>query len=337
MDSSADLAFTDLAFTDLAFVWPWALGLLPLFWLLNKLLRHRLNAASKASGALKLPLVALPLNAIKKPVASKQPAINFKLLPKLSWRGWVWVLLVLALMRPEWQRPEVEVTFESRQILLLIDISGSMNQPLQGQTRLDQVKRVVRDFIQQRPNDNLGLLVFGGQAYLYVPLTLDHNLLIQQLQALQPGMAGSGTAIGDALGLGVYNLRQAKGKPAMVLLTDGANNAGQLSPPEALVMAAAAAIPTHLVVVDLDIDPELAAGILTTGGEVFSAYSSQELAQVYQRIHQLEPQTQVRYLRPAFSLAFIPLLLALLVTLLVAASQFSLVQSLVFKRKSADE
>lgn len=336
MDSSANLAVINLAL-----VWPWALVLLPLPWLLARLLGRGFNAAGgKASSALKLPLFELPLSSEQpssKPSLLAKPNFLTKLLTRLSWRGWVWVLLVLALMRPEWQRSEVEVTFESRQILLLVDISGSMNELLQGRTRLDQVKQVVRDFIQQRPNDNLGLLVFGGQAYLYVPLTLDHNLLIQQLQALQPGMAGSGTAIGDALGLGVYNLRQAKGKPAMVLLTDGANNAGQLSPPEALVMAAAAAIPTHLIVVDLDIDPELAAGILTTGGEVFSAYSSQELAQVYQRIHQLEPQTQVRYLRPAFSLAFIPLLLALLVTLLVAASQFSLVQSLVFKRKSADE
>ena len=328
MDSSANLAL----------IWPWALVLLSLPWLLNRWFNA---AGGKASGALKLPLFELPVNSnaslSEAPLNAKQPVPKIKRLTWLSWRGWVWVLLVLALMRPEWQQPEVAVTFESRQILLLVDISGSMNELLQGRTRLDQVQQVVRDFIQQRPNDSLGLLVFGGQAYLYVPLTLDHNLLIQQLQALQPGMAGSGTAIGDALGLGVYNLRQAKGKPAMVLLTDGANNAGQLSPPEALVMAAAAAIPTHLVVVDLDIDPELAAGILTTGGEVFSAYSSQELAQVYQRIHQLEPQTQVRYLRPAFSLAFIPLLLALLVTLLVAASQVSLVQSWVSKRKSANE
>lgn len=318
MDSSANLAL----------VWPWAVVLLPLPWLLA----HWFRAANQAGDALKLPCVELPLNS-DLPASKPRFLRLFNLFRQLGWRGWLWGLLVLALMRPEWQQPEVAVTFESRQILLLVDISGSMNELLQGRTRLDQVKQVVRNFIQQRPNDSLGLLVFGGQAYLYVPLTLDHALLIQQLQALQPGMAGSGTAIGDALGLGVYNLSPMQGKPAMVLLTDGANNAGQLSPPEALVMAAAAAIPTHLIVVDLEIAPELADGVLSTGGQVFSAYSSQELAQVYQRIHQLEPETQVRYLRPSLSLAFIPLLIALL----LATSQVVLFKSWFVKRRSPYE
>lgn len=326
MDSSANLASINLDFISLAVVWPWAVVLLPLPWLVSRWFNA---TAIKAGGALKLPLFELPLNP-ESPLSKPNLLAKSNLLAKLGWRGWLWVLLVLALMRPEWQHKEIEVTFESRQILLLVDISGSMNELLQGRTRLDQVKQVVRDFIQQRPKDHLGLLVFGGQAYLYVPLTLDHNLLIQQLQALQAGMAGSGTAIGDALGLGVYNLRQAEGKPAMLLLTDGVSNAGQLNPQEALVMAAAAKIPTHLVVVDLEIQPELAKGIRSTGGEVFSAYSSQELAQVYQRIHQLEPQTQVGYLRPAFSLAFIPLIFALL----LAASQTLSFKTLFFKRLS---
>lgn len=325
MDSSANLAFINSAFINFAFVWPLAALLLPLPWLL---VRWFNTAATKTDAALKLPVVELPLN---HPLPLSEPKFLIKLkgLTKLSWRSWLWCLLILALMRPEWRQAEIEVTYQSRQILLLVDISGSMNTLLQDRTRLDQVKQVVRNFIEQRPKDHLGLLVFGGQAYLYVPLTLDHALLIQQLQALQAGMAGSGTAIGDALGLGVYNLRQTKGKPAMVLLTDGANNAGQLSTQEALVMTAAAAIPTHLITVDLALDPKLAEGILTTGGEVFSAYSSQELAEVYQRIHQLEPQTQVRYLRPSISLAFIPLLAALL----LAASQAFLSKPCFFKRQ----
>lgn len=312
---------------NLALVWPWAVVFLPLPWLIARWLKSRLssNNSIKAKGALKLPAVDLYLV----PSVEKN-ASQFPFLTKLSWRTWLWALLVLALMRPEWQQPEVEVTYESRQILLLVDISGSMNELLQGRTRLDQVKQVVRDFIQQRPRDHLGLVVFGGQAYLYVPRTLDHELLIQQLQSLQPGMAGPGTAIGDALGVGVSHLLQSKGKPAILLLTDGDNNAGQLKPEQALAMAAAADIPTHLVVVDLEVKPELAKAINKTGGQVFSAFSQQELANVYQQIHKLEPQTQVGYLRPSFSLAYIPLVLALL----LAISQTAFVQRQVNKFRS---
>lgn len=304
--------------TNLALIWPWAVVLLPLPWLIAWWLTKQKQGVSSFStklskGALKLPNLAGSFSSSLEPSASIKPSLA----TRLGWRGWLWGLLVLALMRPEWQQAEIEVTYQSRQLLLLVDISSSMQELMQGRTRLDQVKQVVRDFIQQRPKDQIGLVVFGAKAYLYVPRTLDHQLLIKQLQGLQPGMAGAGTAIGDALGVGVQNLRQAKGEPAMLLLTDGANNAGQLKPNEALAMAAATDIPTHLVVVDLDLDAELSKAIKQTGGEVFSAYSKQELAKVYQKIHQLEAETQVRYLRPAFSLAFIPLLLAFI----LAASQ----------------
>ncbi len=317
--------------TNLSLVWPWAVVLLPLPWLVARLLKKLPSVffssnSTAAKGALKLPHLASPPLPVTAPSASIKPS----LLTQLGWRGGLWCLLVLALMRPEWQQAEIEVTYKSRQLLLLVDISGSMKELMQGRTRLDQVKEVVRGFIQQRPRDHIGLVVFGGEAYLYVPRTLDHNLLTQQLQSLQPSMAGSGTAIGDALGVGVQNLRSALGQPAMLLLTDGANNAGQLKPEEALAMATAAAIPTHLVVVDLELEPQLSNAIKQTGGEVFSAYSQEELARVYEKIHQLEPQTQVRYLRPSLSLAFIPLLLALM----LAASQIQPLQNVIAKAKS---
>jgi len=316
---------------NLALAWPWAVVFLPLPWLVAWWLKKKPGVffspcSNTATEALKLPhLSSSFLSSVESPTL-----INSGLTAKPGWRGWLWCLLVLALMRPEWRQAEIEVTYESRQLLLLVDISGSMKELMQGRTRLDQVKAVVRNFIQQRPRDHIGLVVFGGEAYLYVPRTLDHELLIQQLQSLQPGMAGSGTAIGDALGVGIQNLRQARGQPAMLLLTDGANNAGQLKPEEALAMATAAAIPTHLVVVDLELELQLSNAIKQTGGEVFSAYSQEELARVYEKIHQLEPQTQVDYLRPSFSLAFVPLLLALI----LAAGQTLSVQSIFAKVKS---
>lgn len=313
--------------TNLSLVWPWAMVLLPLPWLLAWVLKSLSqqffsNNTSSNPRALKLPHLDLPLGS-----SSQTPAKKIPWITKINWRAWLWALLVLALMRPEWQQAEIEVTYQSRQLLLLVDISGSMQEIMQGRTRLDQVKQVVRDFIQQRPRDHIGLVVFGGEAYLYVPRTLDHDLLIQQLQSLQPGMAGPGTALGDALGVGVYNLLQAEGQPAILLLTDGANNAGQLKPEQALAMAEAAGVPTHLVVVDLTVDPQLAKAINSTGGQVFSAFSQQELTKVYQQIHQLEPQTQVRYLRPSQSLAFIPLLAALT----LAISQTAFIQAIFLK------
>lgn len=318
---------------NLSLVWPWAMALLALPWLAAWLLKSFThffvsNKPSTEKRALKLPGLDLPLDNLNQATSKKTPWVT-----KINWRTGLWILLVLALMRPEWQQAEIEVTYQSRQLLLAVDISGSMKELMQGRTRLDQVKQVVRDFIQQRPKDQMGLVVFGGEAYLYVPRTLDHALLIQQLQSLQPGMAGPGTAIGDALGVGVYNLLQAEGQPAILLLTDGANNAGQLKPEQALAMAEAAGIPTHLVVVDLTLDPKLAQAIEATGGKVFSAFSQQELAKVYQQIHQLEPQTQVRYLRPSQSLAFIPLLLALI----LAISQMAVIQAWALKLKFRKE
>ncbi|GLR64209.1 VWA domain-containing protein [Marinospirillum insulare] len=326
--------------TNLGFAWPWAVVLLALPWLMAGWLKKRSSGFFNqppvtSKKALKLPNLDLNLNASDN---SSNPQSTEKIsqaswLTKLSWRSWLWILLVLALMRPEWQQPEIEVTYLSRQLLLVVDISGSMKELMQERTRLDQVKLVVKNFIEKRPKDHIGLVVFGGEAYLYVPRTLDHQLLIQQLQSLQPGMAGSGTAIGDALGVGIQNLRSEEGKPALLLLTDGANNAGQLKPEEALAMAAAAEITTHLILVDLDKEPAFTNSIKQTGGRVFSAYSQEELARIYEQIHQLEAPTQVSYLRPSVSLAFIPLLMALI----LALSQTQLIQTLWIKVRPTNE
>lgn len=298
---------------NLTLVWPWALALLALPWLAGRWLRKTAGLAGLAgpdkADALRLP--ALPSTTPIGALAASPGRL------KLDWRLLVWLLLVLALARPEWQQPEIELNRQARQLMLVVDISGSMNELMQGRTRLDQVKQAVRAFVAGRPEDRIGLVVFGGQSYLYVPKTLDHDLLLQQLQGLQPGMAGPGTAIGDAVGLAVRSLRQEAGDAAILLLTDGASNGGQLTAVQALQMARLAGIRTHLTVVDLNPEPDLAAAIRATGGQVFTAFSRRELDQVYAAINDLEPLTRIDRLHPALSLAYLPLLLALLLALLM--------------------
>lgn len=305
MDTSANLILA----------WPWALLMLGLPWLLRWWLQ-RLTLSRESSSrvaALRLPSQVL-LDSESSP-----PILVSRYRP--GWRNLLWLLLVLALARPEWQQDEIEFPHQSRQLMLVVDISGSMNELMQGRTRLDQVKQVVRAFLAERPDDRVGLVVFGGQSYLYVPKTLDHALLLHQLQGMQPGMAGSGTAIGDALGLAIRSLRQSEGESAILLLTDGANNAGQLTPAESLVMAKNSGIRTHLVVVDLNPDPEISRAIRQTGGEVFSAFSRRELEQVYAQINRLEPVTRMERFTPAKPLMHWLLLAALLLLMVVAWQQ----------------
>lgn len=290
MDTSANLILA----------WPWALALLALPGLAG-LLAKRLGLASRSTAALKLPFTTTAFTP-EKPL--------FRLRAISPWY-WIWALLVLALARPELQQPEIQLQQQSRELLLVVDVSGSMQEIMDGRTRLDHVKQVVEDFVRRRDQDKIGLVVFGGQAYLYVPKTLDHELLLQQLNGMQPNMAGPGTAIGDALGVSIKALRGAQGEPAILLLTDGANNAGLLSPVEALEMAATAQIRTHMVVVSLNPDPEVSEQIRHTGGEVFSAFNRRELDGVYQQLDDLEPATLTRRFSPTSPLDYWLLLAAL--------------------------
>jgi len=285
---------------NLILVWPWALTLLALPWLATWLAK-RLGLAYRSTAALKLPFTTATS-------ASEKPLSRLR---SISPWYWVWVLLVLALVRPELQQPEIQLQQQSRELLLVVDVSGSMQEIMDGRTRLDHVKQVVEDFVRRRDQDKIGLVVFGAQAYLYVPKTLDHELLLQQLNGMQPNMAGSGTAIGDALGVSIRTLREAQGEAAILLLTDGANNAGLLSPEEALDMATTAGIRTHLVVVSLNPEPEISEQIRHTGGEVFSAFNRRELDGVYQKLDDLEPATLSRRFSPAAPLGYWLLLAAL--------------------------
>jgi Ca-activated chloride channel homolog len=169
------------------------------------------------------------------------------LLPAL--RGAAFALLVLALARPQLGRATSQVRTEGIDIMLAVDVSGSMlaeDFTVDGQraSRLQAVKSVVRRFLAGRPGDRVGLVLFAARPYTQCPLTLDHGWLLQNLERAQIGLIEDGTAVGSALATALDRLEAAEAKSKIViLLTDGQNNAGKVTPLTAAEAAKNARLP----------------------------------------------------------------------------------------------
>lgn len=230
-------------------------------------------------------------------------------------------LLILAFARPQLGNTTTETLASGIDILLAVDVSGSMEAldfTLQGKpaNRLDVVKSVIQQFVEQRPNDRIGLLAFSGRPYMVSPLTLDHDWLLQRLGSLAIGMVEDGTAIGSAIGVGVNRLQDPKAKSRiLILLTDGMNNAGAVPPLVAAEAAEALGIKVYTIgagtkgeapipVVDsfgrkrlmrmkVDIDDETLGKVAEmTGAHYFRATDTQSLAKVYAEINNMETTTR---------------------------------------------
>lgn len=231
-------------------------------------------------------------------------------------------LLILALARPQLGNTTAEVQASGIDIILAVDVSGSMEAmdfSLQGQpaNRLEVVKSVVSRFIDERPNDRIGLLAFGGRPYLVSPLTLDHDWLRNRLDALKIGMVEDGTAIGSAIGSSTNRLREQEAKSRIIiLLTDGVNNVGTIPP---LIAAEAAEtlgikiytigagtkgeapVPVRdafgrrrLVQAKVDIDEKTLTKMAEmTGGQYFRATDTSSLEKIYQMINEMETTTHI--------------------------------------------
>jgi len=230
-------------------------------------------------------------------------------------------LLIAALARPQIGNQTTEVLSEGVDILLTIDTSGSMKAldfHLRDSeaNRLDVVKKVVDDFIYRRKYDRIGMVVFGDQAYTQCPLTLDYNILRSFLRWIRIGIVGDGTAIGNALGTSIKRLKDQKTKSKIIiLLTDGRNNSGEISPITAAEIAKEYGIKIYTIGVgsqgpvpypektpfgvrkvyaQLDLDEETLKEIASiTGGQYFRATDTDELDEIYQQIDQLE-KTEVK-------------------------------------------
>lgn len=228
-----------------------------------------------------------------------------------------WLCLVVALARPQHVGEEIQMPVTGRDLMLVVDISPSMDEQdmvLQGRSinRLQAVKRVLDDFIDQREGDRLGLILFGTEPYVQAPLTFDRETVRTLLFEAGLGMAGRATAIGDAIGLSVKRLRERpQEQRVVILLTDGANTAGQVSPDKATEIAQAAGVRLYTIGIGADtmiqrgllgsrrvnpsrdLDEELLTRMAEqTGGRYFRARSLPELEMIYDSINQLEPIEQ---------------------------------------------
>lgn len=261
----------------------------------------------------------------------------------------LWLLLLAAACGPRWIGEPISLPASGRDLLLAVDLSGSMqieDMRLQNERvqRIVAVKAVLDDFIRRREGDRLGLLLFGSQAYVQAPLTFDRATVGRFLREAQIGFAGEATAIGDAIGLAVKRLRERPGeRHVLVLLTDGANTGGSVSPQAAAQIAAQNHVVIYTVGIGADelelpgllgtrlgarrVNPsqDLDEKTLTeiadvTGGRYFRARDPAELAGIYTLLDALEPvaDKNLTY-RPERALFFWPLGAALLLSLLWAA------------------
>ena len=258
----------------------------------------------------------------------------------LAWLAWF--LLCAAAARPQQLGEAVAPPQSGRNLMLAVDLSGSMSRPdmeLGGDVvdRLTAAKAVLADFLDRRVGDRVGLLVFGQQAYALTPQTLDRDSVREQLGDSVVGLAGQDTAIGDAIGLAVKRLReQPQGQRVLILLTDGVNTAGVLDPLKAAELAKSEGVRIHTIAFggsgnafslfglsvpmpggDDDIDEATLKKIASeTGGQAFRARDTEQLAGIYAELDRIEPVKQEgQRVRPRIERYWWPLAAALLVAL----------------------
>jgi Ca-activated chloride channel family protein len=320
----------------ISLAWPWVLAVLPL----PLLVRRWLGPASPDAG----PALYLPFyRELQAGPGGAGTGARRRWRQVLAWLAWI--LLVFAAARPQWLGEPVQLPLAGRDLMLAVDVSGSMAQEdyrLGGRTasRLDVVKAVAGRFIERRAGDRLGLVLFGTRAYLQTPLTYDRETVRTMLYEAAIGLAGRDTAIGDAIALAVKRLvQQPEDNRVLVLLTDGSNTAGQLAPVDAARLAAQAGVRVYAVAIGggpvgvrspfgmllqrgTDIDPKtLQAIAAATGGRYFEATDAAQLEAVYATLDRLEPSVRdSRSYRPMTPLFLWPAAIALLITVGLAAA-----------------
>jgi Ca-activated chloride channel family protein len=253
-------------------------------------------------------------------------------------------LFIVGLARPQMASGTTEVQASGVDLMLAIDVSGSMqsldykvdDKPV---SRVDTVKAAVAKFIDARPDDRLGLIEFSAEPYLISPLTLDHDWLSQGLERVNTGTIPDGTAIGDAIAMCVNRLRDQPSKSkVIVLLTDGCNNMGKVPPLLAAQAAKALGVKiytigagvrgeapfptkdafgqTHIVMVPSDVDEDTLGKIAQmTGGQFFRATDTEKLNETYAQIDRMEKTTRTikryEHVTELFAWAVVPGLLVL--------------------------
>jgi len=288
-------------FKDVTFAYPWVLYfliLIPLmfYWYFSK---GKKEQPSIVYSSLKI-INSLPKNWKEK----------FRHLPFIL-RALSLAFLIIALARPQTFSSGQNIYTKGIDIVMDLDISGSMIAEDLKPNRLDAAKNVIRNFINERTSDRIGLVIFSRNAFTQCPLTIDYNVLKNLLSQVKTGMIEDGTAIGNAIAVGVNRLRNSKSKSKIIiLLTDGMNNAGEVDPMSAAQIAKTFGIRIYTVgvgtrgeapypvqtpfgirhqMVPVNIDENMLRKIATeTGGKYFRATSTRALRNIYNQIDKLE-------------------------------------------------
>ncbi|MCL1125658.1 vWA domain-containing protein [Shewanella surugensis] len=329
----------------LTLAWPWLLILLPLPFIIRK------KSRSTESGG------HLHLTGIE-PLSVQASPLKQNLTRKRYWL--MWALLILSISRPLWLGDPIDLPTKGRDLMLSVDLSGSMqieDMKVNGQNvdRFTLVQHVLSHFIERRKGDRIGLILFADHAYLQSPLTLDRRSVTQFLIEAQIGLVGKQTAIGEAIALAVKRFDKVdKSNRVLILLTDGSNNAGTISPDKAAAIAAKRGITIYTIGVGADVmerrtifgkerinpsmdldEVQLKSIASTTHGRYFRARSPEELEQIYQEIDKLEPisRDQLTY-RPQLELFYWPLGFALLMSIVLALGYLPWFNRLTFQKDS---
>lgn len=310
---------------------PWfllLLLLLPLLW------RHHFKTENILTKKLKVP--SLGTGRIV-PVSGR---VKYRHVP-FYLRMATLVVLIVAMARPQQPLGSSPLSIEGIDIVLSLDISGSMMAQDFKPDRLQAAIKVAKDFIEKRPNDRIGLVIFAGESFTQCPLTTDHRVLTTLLTNIEANVLEDGTAIGMGLATAVNRLKNSEAKSKVVILmTDGVNNTGYIDPHTAMEMAIAEGIRTYTIGIgkngtapypikdqytgrtvtremEVQIDEELLKTISEgTGGEYYRAENNQELEKIYQTIDALEKsRIQVSAFTPKKELFFYLLLVALFILL----------------------
>ena len=323
------------------FIWPWIAVLLPLPLIMRFILPVK-NTLKDA--ALRIPFMDdFNTTATTDTVTKKNTLLM--LLATLAW-----CLLILAATRPQWLGDPIELPVSGRDLMLAVDLSGSMqvedfrinNQIV---NRLQATKYVASQFIKSRQGDRIGLILFGKQAYLQTPLTFDRKTVNILLQEAAIGLAGKETAIGDAIGLAIKRLvdldknnSKKSQSRVLILLTDGANTAGEITPIKAAELAAKNNLKIYTIGIGADemiqqtffgaqrINPSadldektLRAIADKTGGRYFRARDTKELKKIYSLLNKLEPtEKESQSFRPVSALFYWPLSAALFIAFIIS-------------------
>ncbi|WP_295800028.1 VWA domain-containing protein [uncultured Microbulbifer sp.] len=316
-----------MTLSGLSFAFPWAFLLLPLplvVWKIAPPHRQRVPA-------LRVPFFQQLIEHL-----GLQSGAGAMVRKRRLWQvltgALVWALIVCALARPEQEGEAVTLQKPARDLIIAVDISGSMDQQdfITGdgtrEQRLAGVKSVLAKFIQQRQGERLALIVFGSKAFVQAPLTTDLHTVLELLQQTDVGMAGPHTALGDAIGLSIRQFESSDVKQRLlILLSDGSDTASTMSP----INAAAIAAQRQVKILTIGVgDPQgdaenrldeknLKAIASRTGGAFYYANDQQTLKRVTREIDKLAPKlVDSETYRPHRSLAWWPLAAALVLALL---------------------